>query len=727
MLKRLSSDASGLTGIAALPLMRPIDIAGLARKLWRHKIFIVLGALLFSVLALIYSLAATPLYTSSVSILIEPRQPIVLADQPSLANEQIEAAYVDSQVEILKSGKVLQRAISAQNLLKDEEFASEAKSVFGMLLGAILQSSTPSSDALMTRVAGNLRQRLDIKRVGLTYVLSVVVTTRSPQKSADVANAIAAAFLQDNLEARSEAAHSAAGWLQSRAKELRDLAVAADASVQDFRARNNIVTAGQGLMTDQEVSEISTQLTLARSQLSEVQAKYDKLGAALSGGQSSAGAVPSDLPSDSIVPKLQSAVIDNNLRIAELAKVNGQNHRSVQRLKAENISLEASIKDELRRIGESYKNDLDIAQERVRSIENSLKGAVGTSNIASSAQVRLRDLERESEAYRTIYQLSLSKLQEATQQQSFPVSGYRVITAAAPMPQKSWPKSILIIGLAALAGTAAGAMASLYSASRDTTLRSPIEVGEAFGGKCIASVPLSRKPPDLPSLVNSSAPSPLLSSARSVKLFLRGSLAGEPCIVIGVTSTHRGEGRSTLAAGLAASYAASAFRTLLIDADFHHPHLTQSLAPKSSRGFQDVLADDQEAEISILEDQSSGVHFLPAGPRSMRALASHDSLGGANVFKVMSQLRDRYDVVIVDTAPLAASMDALAMAPLVDAFVYVVEWGKTQAAQSLQYLNEAEDVKSRVMGYVLTKVPGRSRIADFSATGERQPQPAAQA
>jgi polysaccharide biosynthesis transport protein len=696
MLKRLSSERPAPYSIAPLEIMRPIDLAGLARGMWRNKRLIAFIAFLFTALALLYCLTATRLYTSSASILIEPRQPLVLAAQPSPESDQIEAAYVDSQVEVIKSGKVLARAVTALQLADDPEFAGETTA-----LGRFIANFMPASDAppdsgmRAARAADGLKTALQVKRAGLTYVLTIAVTTRSPEKSARIANGIGAAFLEEDMEAKADAARSAAGWLQRRVDELRELVVAADGRVQEFKIKNNIVAVGKGLMTDQQVSEITTQLVLARTQLSEAQAKFDKLGAAIDGGFP----VLSDAPPDSIAKKLQEQMIANDVKISQLAKANGERHSSVQKLRAENSSLNAGIQAELKRTAEAYANDLSVAKERVASLEGNLTGAVGTSNAAGSAQVALNDLEREAESYRAIYQQSLGQLQEATQRQSFPVSEYRIITAAMPVLQKSWPKTTITLALAAMAGLAAGGLGALYRASRDGALRSLQDVNEALGTKNAVAVPRLAKALDGAAAL--SPPRELAAAARKLKLLLRGATASEPCAVIAITSTERGEGRSTLAAALAQTYAASAFRTLLIDADLKLPRLSAALAASGSRGLASVLTDGSEVELSLLADDRSGVHFLAAGSGA----GEHDLLGSPALAGLIGRLRERYDAVVIDVAPLSAGADALAIAPYADAFVYVVASGTTQASAVLAQWEEAEDVKSRIMAVALNFVP----------------------
>ena len=710
MIKSLTPNAQ-FTLAPVFYSLRPIDLYWIGRVLWRSKTLVLSCAGTFSALALAYCLTTSPLYTSAVRILVGPRQPIVLTEQQSPGNEQIEAAYVDSQVEILKSGTVLDRVVKAKNLTADPEFV-RSYSTFSLagitnMFSSLAGISKDTSDTDQSAALNKLRANLTIKRVGLTYVLEAAVTTSSPAKSSEIANSVADAFLRDNLEARSLSAEESSQWLQGRVNELRTLAVAADTRVQKFKSDNNIITAGKGLVTDQEVSEISSQLTIARGQLSESQAKYDRAASTLSNGNSN-GVNPENLSiadslANGIVMKLRSNYIANDLQIMELVKLNGENHSSVQKLKAENAMLTQSITDEVQRIADSYRNDLEITKARVLSLEASMRKAVDTSNLAGTAQVQLNDLEREAESYRAIYQMSLSKLQESTQQQSFPVNEFRVITAATPILQKSWPKSFLTLALAGMAGIALGALLALARATTDKKLYAPLDVIQKIGGHCITAFPqLNGKKFDtttLKEMHQQAVEEPL----REIRLTLGGSIKSGQGVIFGIASTNHGEGRSTITLALASSYVAAGYKTLLVDADFSNPYLSRSLALGGERGLIAALTTNEPAANSILIDKTSGLHLVPAGkPSSLRQRLL--ALAGPNVSKIMAEWRNDYDVTIIDFPPLRESNDTLAFTDFVDNYIYMIEAGATSSTEILAALEKVDQISSRIKGFVLTKV-----------------------
>lgn len=706
MLKRLSPDITEAGEVSASDILTPIDFKTLGKKMLRQKRYMLLGAASGLVLGLCFALLSKPLYTSSAKLLIEPKQPIELSQQPS-GNDTIEAAYVDSQVEVLNSGSVLARVVQSRNLTQDPEYASPEPGFLQSLraLGSNAQAEPLAREALINKAIDNLRRQISVKRAGLTYVLGVSVTSSSPEKSADLANAVTEAFLADNLEARATAAETASRWLEGRGRELRELVVAADAKVQQFRASNNIVTTEKGLMSDQQVTEVSSQLTAAKLQLAEAKARYDKLGPDLTASVSGDMDIPADLPADHLIRKLQQQLIANRVRIVELAKKNGPRHASVQKLESVNDSLTKSMAEELRQLADSYRKEADVATERVAALEARLQGAVGTSNLAGSAQVELHDLEREAASYRAIYESTLNKLQEAVQQQTFPINNYRVITPAVAVQQKSWPKSSLTIGLATATGMLLGAGVALARAGRDSSLRDATDVSKALGGKLLANFPALRGY----SLANVlTDPGKNLSEpARAVKLALRSSRSGDRCLVVGMMSSSRDEGCSFIAASVASSHALSGYRTLLVDADLQNAKLTSALAAGSSGGLRAALTAGGAPEVLAVRTGEFALHVLPAGARKQNE--GCDWFSSASVPALMKYLREHYDVVILDLPPLSTSSDAAALSPFVDAFVHVAAWGKTQAAEISDQLREIDIEGCHLAGFVLTGAPPARR------------------
>lgn len=678
-------------GGVTVPVVRPLDIGWILRTLWRGRWMTAICGLTCLALGLSYILLAPRLYTASTSILIGPRPVDVFADAVQPGNDPMDMPFIDSQVEVLKSSRVLGRVAAVERLAGDQEFA------------------TDGDEAAAVR---KLKSKTEVRRVGLTYVVSAAVTTQDPQKSARIANAIAKSFLDDNVNARSTLAQLAANWLQSRVDKLRDLAISADARVQAYRAENNIVSSGKGLITDQKITELTTKLIEARAKLADGTARASRIKLVLDRVSESSfdHAVLSDQPASEVISGLRAGYLANKLRIDELLKSSGPQHQSIIKLKAENRALEESMRAELQRLADSYDGDLEVAEAQYASLQKSLDQAVKDANISATAQVQLRDLEREAESYRSIYQMSLLRLQEATQRETFPINEYRIIADAEPPVSKSWPLTLPILGLALAAGVALGALLSLLRAQWNVRIATAADVEDYLGQECLGVVPLlpAHKVTNPAEGMMQQMQNPeAVAQLRKARLMLQPPGSGQTSSVICVASTNRGEGRSTVAWALARGFAASARRTVLIDADFRKPDLTRFAGREADAGLFDILMGTATAAGAILEDERSHVHFLPAG-QATGGSNSSIVLEGRQAGELLVALRQAYDVIVIDTGPLSDSSDALALAPHLDSCLYVVRRLHTWSRQVKQALQGAGGLEGRIAGYVIANCgPGQ--------------------
>ena len=173
--------------------------------------------------------------------------------------------------------------------------------------------------------------------------------------------------------------------------------------------------------------------------------------------------------------------------------------------------------------------------------------------------------------------------------------------------------------------------------------------------------------------------------------------------VIGITSSLPNEGKSTIAASLAQLSAHGGARVILVDCDLRKPSLSQELAPKATKGLLDIVTDRVNLDEVIWSDPSSKLSFLPAGVKS-RLVHTSEILASDAMKHFFNRLRESYDYVIVDLSPIVPVVDVRATTHILDAYVFVVEWGKTKIDVAEHALNTAHGVYDNLMGVVLNKV-----------------------
>ena len=415
-------------------------LMGLIRRQLPIIIFVVLFT---TALGAIYAMTARPSFTAQAQLLIDARKVQVFQQQSILGDVPIDTAQVESQVEILKSENVASSVIKNLHLTDDPEFVGSGGGLIGTLIGAISnlfsnadQPGIKSEFELTRRAIGAFQSRLSIKRVGITYVIQIGFRSFDAERAAEIANAVADAYVVDQLEAKYQATRRASAWLQNRIKELRDQVSAAERAVVDFKTKNEIISTGLGTGTDkrllgeQQIAELSSQLIIARANTAETKAKLDQINSVLKAGLTSGsiGATVTDTLKNEVVSKLRSQYLELAARQADWSIRYGQDHLAVVNLRNQLREIRNSIFEELKRLGETYKSDYAIAKQREVGLQAELTQTVTASQATDAKSVTLRELQSTAQTYKTLYDNFLQRYMESVQQQSFPISEARLIS-----------------------------------------------------------------------------------------------------------------------------------------------------------------------------------------------------------------------------------------------------------------------------------------------------------
>ena len=407
---------------------------GVVRRQFLVMIFIALPIIS---LAALYVLTAPPTYTAEATILIDPRK-VQLFPGSTFAEGQADSPTLESQVELLKSERVGLAVVKKLGLSEDPEFIAAKSGFAGALAFAshlFALRSEPLSESEAVRAAlGVLAKNLTVARIGVSYFIAVKYRAANPDLAAQIANAIAEAYIADQLEAKNDPTRRAGVWLQQRIEELKEKRALADRRVVDFKKEKNMVAADGKLVNEQQIAELNSQLTVARQKIFEAKAYLDRIDAVIRDGMldGKSTATVADALSNPVVTQLRTRYLELVNREAEYSQKYGANHLAVVNLRDRVRELRGSILDELKRLRESYLSNYEIAKQREQDLEKSLAAAVVQSQETNQAQVALRELESTAQTYRTMHDNFLQRYTELLQQESFPISEARIVTPASP-------------------------------------------------------------------------------------------------------------------------------------------------------------------------------------------------------------------------------------------------------------------------------------------------------
>jgi exopolysaccharide transport family protein len=663
-------------------------------------------------------------YTAQADMIIDTKRVTWTQTEMASENRTVEDASVESEIETTKSEKVAEAVIRRLHLTEDPEFVGAGsglrRRIFSLFRFTSGAEHEPSNDELMQRVLGTVKENLRVTRLGRSYIEQIAYTSLDRDKAATIANAFADAYIEDQLQAKFEATRRASAWLEQRIGELRQQASDAYKAVQDFKSENSIIIGVDGkLASEVELDQLGIALAKARADTSQARAKLDRISRVLEQRSDKENSfnipdpVVTDALSNPVITKLRQQFLDDQNKESEWSARYGADHTAARNLRAEMAALQRAIWDEISRIAESYKSELQIAKSQEESIDKRMIEVFQKSGSTRQSQVRLRELETAANTYRGIYETFLSRFTQSVQQQSFPSTEARVVTMASPPRLPSSPKVTLTLALAVLSGLAFGIVAAVAREQMNRQIHTRAQLEKLLGTSCLAVLPaFPQKRPVLRKLgatpdsgafrqINEVAPfSATAEALRYIKVAIDLHPTGGK--VIGIVSALPGEGKTTVATGFAAFVAKSGARTLLIDADLRNPSMTRSLGYANAPGLVNMVADKSDFDDLVITDSKFRFDFLPSSTR-MKPSNSSDILNSPAMKDMLRAAKSNYDYVLVDLPPILPVVDVKAVAHLFDAFVLVVEWGSTSTDEVVRAVGASPILSERLLGVVLNK------------------------
>lgn len=639
-----------------------VEIAAVGRILWRRRRGIALAGAGAFLAALAYCLLATPQYTATAQILIDPRDKQVVANDvnPSSIAADGGVTQVESQGSVLLSDTVLKRAVAATHLDADSEFNGSG------LLNALSKGvsslfKTPDAgaaeQATRTRTLQTLRKQSHYNRADKALVLDLKVTARTPARAAELANAIAAAYREDQRETRAAASRDASRELESRLGEMQADVARKEAAVEDYRATHRFVVSTGQLVSDQEINQATAQLSGAQNRVASLKAQLDQLRRN-AGTQSTPEAM-----SSVVMAKLrdrEGALVE---KLASAGRLLGPRHPDIASLQQSLNEVRGLIAKETQRLRQAVEADYARAYADEKALALKLDGMKTKSLDDGKADVNLRELQRQAEAARTIYSAFLVRARETMEASNVDTTNARLITPALPPLQKSWPPTIPLLLGATFLGLSLGASGALAREYLKPNLYTAAQLRAAIDAPVLGAISAqdleTQRPNPLASAALAALPHDERESGAGVGhcVFLASSLAGAPA-------------RRLFAERIAAFAAREGYETLLIDADL------ASEAASEQAGLRDLLRGEDSIADLAYREQGERFARLAKGPLDPETGRRRENNDGFRLRRV----RRAYDLIVVDMgamsengrlAPLAAQADlrlfvAVAGEPLAD-------------------------------------------------------------
>jgi len=708
----------------------------------RRQFAVIVFTLVLTVAAsAIYLRITPPTYTGQVQVLFGNPKAQFIQQQSLLPEPTVDLAQIETQLQILKSKAIAISVINQLKLAGDEDLNGSSQplnSLVRWIRGPFVTKPAAASPTEPEGQPGDgvvaaFQNRLSAVRVSYSNVIEISFNSSKAVRAAEIVNAVANAYITDQLNAKFEANRRATAWLQDRLRDLGQQALTAERAVGAFKSQNNMVSSGGKPIDEQQVTDLNSRLVAIRAQTSDALARLNRFEAILrtnSVDSPSIGTLDSsgsEALSNPIINTLRQQYLELARRESEWSGRFGKDHLAVVNIRTRMRDIRTSILDEVRRLVETTRSDFEVNKQRQQEIEKQLAEAVSLSRTTNSAEVTMRELEGNAKGYRSLYETFLQRYMGSVQQESFPSSEARLIYPAAPPQSKSKPKSVLILALGIFGGLGLGVALGLLRDSMDRVFRTSAQIETALRLPCLSLVPLLHTPKrkkataDDPREADQDPRQRTLSirsgiywavlgmplsrfaeSIRSIKLAIDLNPTKTSNKVVGITSSLPNEGKSTIAASLAQLIGHTGKKVIVVDCDLRNPSLSANLTPNATAGIVEVISGARSLEETIWKDPRSNLVFLPAVKKGP-LLHTSEILSADLTKELFDKLRASFDYIIVDLPPLTPVVDVRATTPLIDCFVLVVEWGRTKIEVVQHALHTAPNVYETLIGTVLNK------------------------
>ncbi|MET0272317.1 MAG: AAA family ATPase [Phenylobacterium sp.] len=668
------------------------------------------------VAAVLLTLQAEPRYTAGASVALDSRKTHVTNVQEVLSDIPTDAAAIDTEVEILKSGQLAERVVTALKLDEDPEFNGAMRKPTGLravlhgikgLFGSsapVQAKLTPAQiqkrhESMVDKVLGGL----SVQRVRMTRVIRVSFESESPTKAATIANKFAELYLLEQMEAKFDATQQATRWLTDQVGQMQAQVQQDDAAVQQYKIANNLLSASGTNLTEQEISTYNQSLATSRAEAAEDQARLNTARSQLARG--STGEDVGEAMTSPVIQQLRSQRATVSGQVADLQGRYGDRHPEMLKAKRQLSDIDAQIQQEIQRIISNLEAKAEVSRQRMAAISGTLGGARGTLAANSRATVRLNELQRKADASRTIYESYLNRLKETSSQGGVEQSDARIVSKAKIPTGPSSPdvKRNLLLGLLLALGAAASAVVLMEMLDAGLTTAEDIE--RRLDTAYLGAIPLLSSIAD-----GNEAPmdhvvdkplSGFSEAFRSLQAAISHARLGDPPKIVALTSALPGEGKTTTSICLARSAALQGRRVIVVDCDLRRRTMNRMLLDEPKVGLIEVLNGDALLEQAITLDAASGASVLPMAKSTF---TPKDVFGTAAIDRLLAELRNRYDLVILDTAPILPVADTRVLARKVDLLVFLARWRKTPQPAIEAAFRLLRGTGGHVGGVVLTQV-----------------------
>src|SRR6266567_2381826 len=689
------------------------------------RIWVVGGtlALVFGA-TVVATLRSTPIYDAVGSIAINKPDPMLqnLRDPTNSSADYFDPTDLDTEVRILRSDLLALQVIKQLNLDRLPEFGGRglASPSSLELTTDALEPDSARANALLGSFKGNLRVLLEPN----TRIIDVHFRSPNKDLSARVVNTLANTYIEQNFKTRFESTMQASDWLSRQLVDLQMKVETSEEKLVKYQKDHQILGIDEKQnITTAKLDELNKELTAAESERMQKEAVYrlSEAGDTESASAVSVGAAWQGKTSEHTSPlldKLQDSKADLKIQIAQLGTQFGPAYPKIAQLSNQLQEVDAQILAEMKKVGGRLRGDYLASLQRENMLRAALEEQKQEDNKLNESAIEYSLLKRDFETNRTLYEGLLQKLKEAGVTAGLRSNNIREVDIARTPAAPSEPNIPRNLGFGFVLGLTSGIGLAFLLEGVDNTVRTPEQAQAISGLPSLGMIPLGPKSTsetnsktglavasskEAIEMITQSRPlSQMAESYRALRTSLLLTSVGAPPITILITSALPREGKSTTSINTALVLAQKGTRVLLIDADLRRPSIHKTLGMGPRIGLSNVLTGGATLpQATVRSTLLPNLFILPAGtppPNPSELLAS------ARMFDLLTEVREQYDHIVVDTPPTLSVTDAVVLSTRADAVVLVIRSAQTTKPALRRARDILAQVNARVAGVLLNAV-----------------------
>jgi capsular exopolysaccharide synthesis family protein len=676
------------------------------------------------------SFRTTPLYEARTQLLIEKDTPKV-ANLNTMFQEQdgwYNDDFYQTQYKILQSRTLARRTVTSMNLtnhpLLQQALAPKSSPVTltGLVYGAVAlakravmgpppkapaptQRADPS-DAVAPYVNLVLGS-LNVVPVRNSRIVELRVTSSEPQLAADMANGVAKAYIQQNLEARFSASKDATDWFGQQLAEQRKKVEETEVALQQYKETHDaIAVEDRQNIVVQRLADLNGAVTKAKTTRIEKEALYNQLKAVQ--GTSAVDTFTAVLGNE-YIQKMKSDIGDLQRQEAQLAEKYGDRHPEMMRIKNAVQGAQAKYDNEVNKVVESVHAEYMAALAQERSLTGALDTQKSEALGLNRKGIEYTVLQREAESNRQVYESLLQRTKETGISGELKSSNIRVVDPAEVPTFPVLPRRSNDLMMAALAGSILALGLVFLFEYLDNRIKSPQEL-RAMNLAFLGMVPKIDN--SGPTLLNDAVPAAFGEAIRAVRTNVLFSSAEEGVRSVVVTSAGPGEGKSLFSSNLSVSLAQAGQRVLHIDADMRRPRVHDIFEVPQEPGLSNLLVGDCKPSEAVRKTSIPNLCVLPAG---MIPPNPAELLGSKRCGEYLATLGEHFDWVVIDSPPVLAVADASVLANAASGVIFVIGADQTTRNTAKAAVEQLHAVQAHVIGAVLNRADVQRNPYYYSA------------